>query len=142
MKVPRLVVAALLVASVAACGGDDRSGNAFCSELEVQMPKLTATMLDQTEVKALVAAYRAVGKHAPVAVRDDWNAITELMDEASKLDARDKKSVQVLADLAYATKLPAERARKYAREKCGIELMTGLDTVVSTTSSAPAKTGE
>ena len=142
MKAPRLVAAALLVASVAACGGDDRSGNAFCSELDVQMPKLTATMLDQTEVKSLVAAYRAIGKHAPVAVRDDWNAITKLMDEASKLDATDKKEVQALADLAYATKLPAERARKYAREKCGIELMTGLDTVMSTTTTAPAKTGE
>ncbi len=134
MKIPHVLAAMLFVAALASCG-EDRSGNAFCSELEIQMPHLNTTMLDQAEVKALVEAYKSVGKHAPVAVRDDWNAISKLMDSASKLDANDKDAVQELANLAYATKLPAERARKYVREKCGLELMTGMDVAPKSTST-------
>ena len=144
MKLPVVaIVASLSAAIVLGACGDDRSGNAFCSELEIQMPKLTSTMLTPAEVKQAVAAYEEVGKRAPLAVRDDWNAITKLFEEAADLNPEDNKAVQELADLAYATKLPAERARRWVREKCGLDVATGMDYVApqqTTTTTLPAST--
>lgn len=112
--------------ALTACS-DERGGNAFCSAIELNLPQLTSTMLTQDEVRAAVNAYKEVGKTAPIAVGEDWAAITELLERTSKLDTTDEAAVQELANLAYETKKPAERARKWIKDKCGLDVATGMD---------------
>lgn len=127
MRVRVLLVPCLLALLALTACGEERSGNAFCSAIELNIPQLTSTMLTQEEVRAAVDAYKEVGETAPIAVRKDWEAITELLERTAKLDTTDEAAVQALANLAYETKKPAERARKWIKDKCGLDVATGMD---------------
>lgn len=127
MRVRDLAISCVFALLALTACGEERSGNAFCSAIELNLPQLTSTMLTQEEVRAAVDAYKNVGQTAPIAVREDWDAITELLERTSKLDTTDEAAVQELANLAYETKKPAERARKWIKDKCGLDVATGMD---------------
>ena len=65
-------------------------------------------------------------RSAPLAVEKDWQALTELLTVASRVNPNDAESVQAVVDMSYATEKSAAAAAKWIRETCGVDISTGL----------------
>lgn len=121
-----LVGAALL--TLTACGEPARTATNFCRQLQLELPEIAQPTATPAEVTALVARYERLGDVAPLAIEEDWNALTNLVKAAANVDAADPASVQAVADLSYATQKSATAAAVWVRETCGVDISTGIST--------------
>ncbi len=78
------------------------------------------------EVSNLVDSYGRLLDVAPLAVQDDWAALTDLVKAAAEVDAADPASVQKIADLAYASQRHAMNASAWVLATCGVDISTGV----------------
>jgi len=74
--------------------------------------------------------YKRLSKVAPLAVEKDWQALTELLTVASRVNPNDAESVQAVVDMSYATEKSAAAAAKWIRETCGVDISTGLSVIL------------
>jgi hypothetical protein len=121
-----LIGAALM--SLTACSTPARTATNFCRQLQKELPEITQPTATPAEVSALVARYERLGEVAPLAIEDDWKALTNLVRAAADVDAADPASVQAVADLSYATQQSATATATWVRETCGVDISTGMST--------------
>jgi len=121
-----LMGAALI--TLTACSTPARTATNFCRQLQKELPEIAQPTATPAEVSALVARYERLGHVAPLAIEDDWIALTNLVKAAANVDAADPASVQAVTDLSYATQQSATAAALWVRETCGVDLSTGSGT--------------
>jgi hypothetical protein len=123
MRLAPLAAAALGVVTLAsACASDGPNGAAFCSKLAQQQALLANGVGTQAEIDAAVASYQALGKLAPLAVRDSWQRLTVLFEQAATINPVDPNGQARLRELAYESQSAADEVSDWARATCGIEL--------------------
>ena len=129
------LVIALGLIGLFGCAAPERTATNFCRQLALEMPGIAEQPATPELINATVKHYQNLQELAPLQVEDDWNALTILMEKASKIDAADEASVQVVVDLSYATEKRAMAAFAWVLATCGVDISTGLS--VGSFSEAP-----
>ncbi|MFM7126397.1 MAG: hypothetical protein ACKOYO_06015 [Actinomycetota bacterium] len=119
---PVVAVVLALTTALPACSDTDRSANRFCGELNRSLPDLTAEPADGDDVDGLVTRFRRLNGITPVAIEDEWQALTDLVELAAASDPLDPASGQLLADAAYATERPARDVERWVEATCGFQM--------------------
>jgi len=138
-----LVVA--VASTLVACSDTDRSGARFCGELSESVAGLGGPLSPSEEIGDLVDRYEKLDEITPLAIRDDWHVITELLRSAEDVDFEDPRSRQDLADAAYTAERSARAVATWVESTCGVDMpdvigIEGPDTTVpvtDTTTVAP-----
>lgn len=111
---------------LASCGKPARTATNFCRQLQQELPGIAMPAATPNEVSNLVDSYGRLLDVAPLAVQDDWAALTDLVKAAAEVDAADPASVQKIADLAYASQRHATNAAAWVLATCGVDISTGV----------------
>ena len=107
-------LAVVVVAStMTACSDTDRSGARFCGELSESVTGLSGPLSTSNEIGDLVDRYEKLDGITPLAIREDWHVITELLRAAEDVDFEDPRSRQDLADAERDRWFTAEQAKEY-----------------------------
>ncbi len=122
------VLIGAVVMTLGACSTPARTATNFCRQLQHELPEIAQPTATPAEVSALVGSYRRLAKVAPLAIEEDWRALTNLVKAAAEVDAADPVSVQAVADLSYATQKSATAASNWVNETCGVDISTGIST--------------
>ena len=118
------------------CASPERTATNFCRQLALEMPGIAEPPATPEMIKSTVKHYKNLQKVAPLQVEADWDALTLLMEKASKIKASDPASVQEVVDLSYASEKNAAAAAAWVLATCGVDISTGLP-VGSFSSKAP-----
>jgi len=125
----------LILIGLLGCASPERSATNFCRQLALEMPGIAEQPATPEMIKTTVKHYKNLQKVAPLQVEADWDALTLLMEKASKIKASDPASVQEVVDLSYASEKSAATASTWVLATCGVDISTGLSVV-----QAPATT--
>ena len=126
---------ALSLIGLLGCASPERTATNFCRQLALEMPGIAEQPATPEMIKSTVKHYKNLQKVAPLQVEADWDALTLLMEKASKIKASDPASVQEVVDLSYASEKSAAAASTWVLATCGVDISTGLSVV-----QAPATT--
>ena len=133
----RRLTLALIPALLAlgACGSTPRTATNFCRQLANEIDGIAELPATPDAINELVERYERLLDVAPLAVEDDWRALTELLRAAADLDASNEESVQDVVDQAYANERAAQDAMEWVMTNCGVDISTGgsVTPVVTTT---------
>lgn len=136
-------VALSVAVALGACGGSpERSSSRFCTRLDQELPGLEGPLATQADQDALVARYDALSEVAPLAIQQDWEALTELVHTAVTLVPTDPESVQRAADQAYATERAYRRIFDWVGATCGLTMPQPGGLESTPTTPPPADTTE
>jgi hypothetical protein len=125
----RLVVLVLVTAALSACNRETRAdGGAFCEAVRTEQASLTAGVAGPEQASAMVARYRELEELAPVAVRDEWGRITDLLETAATTPTGDAEAVAELAQDALAAAQDVDTVTTWVRTTCGVDLRPGFAT--------------
>ena len=127
---------ALSLIGLLGCASPERTATNFCRQLALEMPGIAEPPATPEMIKSTVKHYKNLQKVAPLQVEADWDALTLLMEKASKIKASDPASVQEVVDLSYASEKNAAAAAAWVLATCGVDISTGLP-VGSFSSKAP-----
>ena len=108
------------------CASPERTATNFCRQLALEMPGIAEQPATPEMIKSTVKHYKNLQKVAPLQVEADWDALTLLMEKASKIKASDPASVQEVVDLSYASEKNAVAAAAWVLATCGVDISTGL----------------
>ena len=122
--------------TVAACTSTPRTATNFCRQLDSEIAGMTEAPVTPGAIDNLVERYERLLKIAPLAVEDDWRALTEILRLAAAMDPADEESIQAVVDGAYATERSAQDALQWVLTTCGIDISTGA-TVAPTATTEP-----
>lgn len=138
---------ALCISLLAACGGSQRTGTAFCAQLGKEIPGIAQRPQSTDDIKAMVDRYERLLGKSPLTIEKDFAVLTDLLRMAEKVDAGDQQQVQELADATYAANQSALNVRDWVKSTCAVDISTGLNiepprqptttTVAGTTTVAP-----
>lgn len=118
----------------AACGSTPRTATNFCRQLANEIDGLADLPATPNAINDAVERYERLLDVAPLAVEDDWRALTELLRAAGDLDAANEQAVQDVVDQAYASERAAQDAMEWVMTNCGVDISTGNSvTPVATT---------
>ena len=117
---------ALSLIGLLGCASPERTATNFCRQLALEMPGIAEQPATPEMIKSLVKHYKNLQKVAPLQVEADWDALTLLMEKASKIKASDPASVQEVVDLSYASEKNAVAAAAWVLATCGVDISTGL----------------
>jgi len=118
----------------AACGTTPRTATNFCRQLANEIDGLADLPATPNAINDAVERYERLLDVAPLAVEDDWRALTELLRAAGDLDAANEQAVQDVVDQAYASERAAQDAMEWVMTNCGVDISTGNSvTPVATT---------
>lgn len=128
--------------TMASCSDPDRSGAHFCAELAVELPGLAGPLGTSDDVDALVGRYARLDKITPLAIEDQWHALTELVRQAADVDITDPRSRQDLADAAYKVERKARDVTSWVESTCALDMpdivgIEGPDTTVPSVTTVP-----
>ena len=129
------LVIALGLIGLFGCAAPERTATNFCRQLALEMPGIAEQPATPELIKSTVKHYKNLQKVAPLQVEADWDALTLLMEKASKIEASDPASVQEVVDLSYASEKSAAAASAWVLATCGVDISTGLS--VGSFSEAP-----
>ncbi len=104
------------------------------------MPGIAEQPATPELIKSTVKHYKNLQSLAPLQVKADWDALTLLMEKASKIDASDPASVQEVVDMSYSTEKSATAASAWVLATCGVDISTGLSVVQPPTTEVVAET--
>jgi hypothetical protein len=125
----RLVVLVLVLAALTACSRETRAdGAAFCDAVRTEQATLTAGVASPEQAAAVVERYRELEELAPVAVRDEWGRVTDLLETAAITPTGDAEAVAALAQDALAAAQDVDTVTTWLRTTCGVDLRPGLAT--------------
>jgi len=111
------------------CASPERTATNFCRQLALEMPGIAEQPATPEMIKSTVKHFKNLQKVAPLQVEADWDALTLLMEKASKIKASDPASVQEVVDLSYASEKSAVAASTWVLATCGVDISTGLSVV-------------
>ena len=117
---------ALSLIGLLGCASPERTATNFCRQLALEMPGIAEQPATPEMIKSTVKHYKNLQKVAPLQVEADWDALTLLMEKASKVKASDPASVQEVVDLSYASEKNAAAAAAWVLATCGVDISTGL----------------
>ena len=117
---------ALSLIGLLGCASPERTATNFCRQLALEMPGIAEQPATPEMIKSTVKHYKNLQKVAPLQVEADWDALTLLMEKASKIKASDPASVQEVVDLSYASEKNAAAAAAWVLATCGVDISTGL----------------
>jgi hypothetical protein len=129
-----------------ACSDGEPAGDAerFCGEVNANVRALTKPKLRSgADVNAYVELYRQLGEVAPLAVEEDWAALTDLYETASTVDTSSAESRDELNELAFRTEQSAVDVKRWLKANCNVNLPVttivdhDVKVPVSTTSTLP-----
>ena len=120
---------ALSLVGLLGCASPERTATNFCRQLALEMPGIAEQPATPKMIKSTVKHYKNLQKVAPLQVEADWDALTLLLEKASKIDASDPASVQEVVDLSYASEKSATAASTWVLATCGVDISTGLSVV-------------
>jgi hypothetical protein len=138
-----VLLGALILIGLLGCASPERTATNFCRQLALEMPGIAEQPATPELIKSTVEHYKNLQKVAPLQVEADWDALTLLMEKASKIEASDPASVQEVVDLSYASEKSAAAASAWVLATCGVDISTGLPVVQApapevATTDAPA----
>ena len=115
-----------LIAAGAACGGGDDAGSdaeQFCREATDHRSTIVAPPLNtEAELAATLDFYHLMGRLAPVAIAEEWNALVVNLETAAALVPGDPDSEQLVAMTAYATEPSAYEVKRWLVTNCGLDI--------------------
>ncbi len=117
---------ALILIGLLGCASPERTATNFCRQLALEMPGIAEQPATPEMIRSTVEHYKNLQKVAPLQVEADWDALTLLMEKASKIKASDPASVQEVVDLSYASEKNAVAASTWVLATCGVDISTGL----------------
>ena len=124
-----VLLAASILIGLLGCASPERTATNFCRQLALEMPGIAEQPATPEMIKSTVKRYKNLQKVAPLQVEADWDALTLLLEKASKIDAADPASVQEVVDLSYASEKNAAAASTWVLATCGVDISTGLSVV-------------
>ena len=124
-----VLLGALILIGLLGCASPERTATNFCRQLALEMPGIAEQPATPELIKSTVEHYKNLQKVAPLQVEADWDALTLLMEKASKIKASDPASVQEVVDLSYASEKSAAAASAWVLATCGVDISTGLPVV-------------
>jgi hypothetical protein len=120
------LLGAFILIGLLGCASPERTATNFCRQLALEMPGIAEQPATPEMIKSTVEHYKNLQKVAPIQVEADWDALTLLMEKASKIKASDPASVQEVVDLSYASEKNAVAASTWVLATCGVDISTGL----------------
>lgn len=108
--------------AVTACGDKRNDATNFCRQLQQELPGLSAPLTSQSAIDQMVARYRRLGDVAPLSVDKDWEALTDLMAQAAKVDTNDPTEMETFAEEALVANSASQRALRWVLNTCGVDL--------------------
>ena len=126
LRAGSVLLGALSLIGLLGCASPERTATNFCRQLALEMPGIAEQPATPEMIKSTVKHYKNLQKVAPLQVEADWDALTLLMEKASKIDASDPVSVQEVVDLSYATEKNAVGASTWVLATCGVDISTGV----------------
>ena len=135
-----------LTLGLSACGGPSRTGTSFCRQLAEELPEIAQRMQTPKEVSAMVERYERLLERAPLTIEKDMAVMTDLLQQAAKLNTNNPEEVQAVADASYAANQSALQVRDWVKSTCAVDISSGLNIepprVATTTipSTVPATT--
>jgi hypothetical protein len=133
--VRRIVSAALAVVVLAGCHGPARTQAHFCNRLRRSAPVLTAPVASPAAAGAVAEEFAELAKVTPLAIEDDWNALTDLVQTAATMDLGDPAAQIALADQVFATDVAAKNVLSYTKDRCGVDLSGAIPDTTGATST-------
>ena len=116
----------LILIGLLGCAAPERTATNFCRQMALEMPGIAEQPATPEMIKSTVKHYKNLQKVAPLQVEADWDALTLLLEKASKIDASDPISVQEVVDLSYASEKSAAAVSTWVLATCGVDISTGL----------------
>ena len=132
-----------LTLGLAACGGPTRTGTSFCRQLAKELPAIAQRVQTSKEVSQMVNRYQRLLERSPLTIEKDMAVMTDLLRQASKLNANKPEEVQALADASYAANQSALNVRDWVKSTCAVDISSGINIEpprVATTTTVPAPT--
>ena len=126
LRAGSVLLGALSLIGLLGCASPERTATNFCRQLALEMPGIAEQPATPEMIKSTVKHYKNLQKVAPLQVEADWDALTLLMEKASKIKASDPASVQEVVDLSYASEKNAAAAAAWVLATCGVDISTGL----------------
>jgi hypothetical protein len=79
------------------------------------------------EVSAMVDRYERLLERAPLTIEKDMAVITDLLQQAAKLNTNNTQEVQAVADASYAANQSALQVRDWVKSTCAVDISSGLN---------------
>jgi hypothetical protein len=79
------------------------------------------------EVSAMVERYERLLKRAPLTIEKDMAVMTDLLQQAAKLNTNNPEEVQAVADASYAANQSALQVRDWVKSTCAGDISSGLN---------------
>jgi hypothetical protein len=130
--------------TLAGCHGTSRTQAHFCARLRTSAPILTAPIASSPAADTVVQEFTDLGKVTPLAIEDDWNALTDLVRTAATMDLADPAAQDALAAKVFASNAAANSVLTYAKDRCGVDLTGAIPAtpeITSTTAAPPPTSG-
>jgi hypothetical protein len=118
-------VVALAVVLIS-CGGPQRTGTNFCRQLAQELPAIGQPMATTQEVAAMVARYERLLEVAPLTIEKDLAVLTDVLQQAEKVNPNDPAQLQALADASYAANQSSLTVRDWVKSTCAVDITTGV----------------
>ena len=116
-----------LIIGLSACGGPSRTGTSFCRQLAKELPEIAQRMQTPKEVSAMVNRYERLLERAPLTIEKDMAVMTDLLQQAAKLNTNNPQDVQAVADASYAANQSALQVRDWVKSTCAVDISSGLN---------------
>jgi hypothetical protein len=79
------------------------------------------------EVSAMVDRYQRLLERAPLTIEKDMAVMTDLLQQAAKLNTNNPAEVQAVADASYAANQSALQVRDWVKSTCAVDISSGLN---------------
>jgi hypothetical protein len=79
------------------------------------------------EVSAMVERYERLLERAPLTIEKDMAVMTDLLQQAAKLNTNNAQDVQAVADASYAANQSALQVRDWVKSTCAVDISSGLN---------------
>lgn len=103
----------------AACSDTDRTAGRFCAELQAELPALTTPPVSSSDVDDMVRRFKKLNAITPLAIEEEWQILTDLVELSSDVIPSDPASRQDLADAAYKAERPTRKMTFWVESTCG-----------------------
>lgn len=110
---------ALCVGITTSCSDPDRTAGRFCSELQEQLPAITVSPATSSDIDDLVGRFKKLNELTPLAIEEQWQVLTDLVEQASDVIPSDPASRQSIADAAYKAERPTREVTFWVESTCG-----------------------
>ena len=75
----------------------------------------------------MVDRYERLLERAPLTIEKDMAVITDLLQQAAKLNTNNPQEVQAVADASYAANQSALQVRDWVKSTCAVDISSGLN---------------